>query len=330
MIFIGYDSEEAVEKEKAYIKFIEDAKEKWKQVIYDGELYPYEVSTKGRVRIKKSKKIRTQPKYKPYVKIQLTHPITGQRRETTVHRLMALAFLPIPQRYIDDGLTEKDLTVNHIDGIKSHNAIYNLEWATYSENTRHAYANNLINYKEGEDSYQAIISNDQAKQICELIQLGYSNKEISKLTGISTIIIHSIKGRRSWQHLSKDYVFTRTVDTVPYTLTDETLHNLCKDIMKGTMTGKDIAKKYNVSKSYIAMVKHYKIRPEITKMYEFNKRKNLPKRQNDELLNKLCKDLQDGVPVKDIMAKYEVGMSFVSEVKHGKIRPDISKNYKFK
>jgi hypothetical protein len=65
-------------------------------------------------------------------------------------------------------------------------------------------------------------------------------------------------------------------------------------------------------------------------MYDFNKRKNLPKRQNDELLNKLCKDLQDSVSVKDIMAKYEVSMSFVSEVKHGKIRPDISKNYKFK
>jgi predicted transcriptional regulator len=160
--------------------------------------------------------------------------------------------------------------------------------------------------------------------------MGYSNKEISELTGVGTEIIHSIKSRRSWKQLSKDYIFFRTVDCVPYTLTDETLHNLCKDIMKGTMTGKDIAKKYNVSKSYIAMVKHYKIRPEITKMYEFNKRKNLPKRQNDELLNKLCKDLQDGVPVKDIMAKYEVGMSFVSEVKHGKIRPDISKNYKFK
>lgn len=45
-----------------------------------------------------------------------------------VHRLIGMAFLPNPKE-----------TINHINGNKADNRIENLEWATRSENTRHAY-----------------------------------------------------------------------------------------------------------------------------------------------------------------------------------------------
>ena len=51
-----------------------------------------------------------------------------------LHRILAMAFIPNP---------DNKKTVNHIDGDKTNNSLSNLEWATYSENTKHAYDNNL-------------------------------------------------------------------------------------------------------------------------------------------------------------------------------------------
>lgn len=328
MIFIGYDSEKELERDKKYYDYMENAEELWKQVIYDGKLYPYEVSTKGRMRLKDSHREKKITKYR-YCRAHLRHPETGEQHTVGVHRLMALAFLPIPAKYIKMGLTEKDIVPNHKDGVKDHNALYNLEWVTYAENSRHAYDNDLVHIKKGEDDHKATITNEQAKEIMELLQKGYSNKAVSEMTGVSTIIIHSIKGRRSWREMSKDYVFPRTVDTIPFSIPDEIILDICKDILGGKMTGKQISEKYGVTRSYVSEIKNHNIRPDLTKDMDFTKRANLPKRQNDKLIHELCKDLQDGVKASELTKKYGVSMSFVSEVKHGKIRPDISKEYTF-
>lgn len=51
-----------------------------------------------------------------------------------VHRLVAMAFIPTDQMRRE---------VNHIDGIKNHNEIENLEWVSKSENQRHAIEHGL-------------------------------------------------------------------------------------------------------------------------------------------------------------------------------------------
>ena len=58
----------------------------------------------------------------------------GNRHKTSVHRVIALTFIPNP-------LNKPQ--VNHIDGNKHNNLVCNLEWCTGSENMIHCYENNL-------------------------------------------------------------------------------------------------------------------------------------------------------------------------------------------
>lgn len=91
----------------------------------------YEISSMGRVKslpkkIRKSTIILIPNITRGYEYVGLKNSVKHQ-----VHRLVAVAFIPNP---------ELKRTVNHKDGNPRNNCIYNLEWATYSENHKHAYS----------------------------------------------------------------------------------------------------------------------------------------------------------------------------------------------
>ena len=58
--------------------------------------------------------------------------LNNHNKTKRIHRLVAEAFV-----YNDDPINKT--TVNHIDGDRSNNKANNLEWASYSENEKHAY-----------------------------------------------------------------------------------------------------------------------------------------------------------------------------------------------
>lgn len=97
----------------------------WKDIDwYDDLPYIYQVSNKGRI-YNKTRKVflRTYEKQNGYLQVQLT-----KNHYCMVHRLVALAFIPN---------IENKPSVNHKDGDKTNNCVYNLEWVTNSENAIH-------------------------------------------------------------------------------------------------------------------------------------------------------------------------------------------------
>lgn len=74
--------------------------------------------------------------YKPvkcragYMSITIKRNSTGRRGRASIHRLVAMAYLPNP---------ENKTGVNHLNGQKDDNRLCNLEWSTRSENLIHAH-----------------------------------------------------------------------------------------------------------------------------------------------------------------------------------------------
>jgi hypothetical protein len=83
---------------------------------------PYLKSMCGKV-------MKTYADKKGYHSIDLR--IDKQHKRYLMHRLVAQCFIPNP---------ENKPEVNHKDGDKSNNHLSNLEWATKSENEKHAYS----------------------------------------------------------------------------------------------------------------------------------------------------------------------------------------------
>ena len=104
------------------------AASRWANIAgYEGR---YSVSTNGEVfSYLTEKMLRPGRCSQGYVTVNLRK--AGASKSHYVHILVARAFLENPER---------KLTVNHKDGKRARNILSNLEWATFSENHKHAYA----------------------------------------------------------------------------------------------------------------------------------------------------------------------------------------------
>lgn len=92
----------------------------------------HSVREDGAVFSRLGRRVKQQVSNNGYLRVELWD--AGAGRKYSVHRLVALAFIPNPERKPQ---------VNHIDGDKANNAVENLEWATQSENQIHAYRTGL-------------------------------------------------------------------------------------------------------------------------------------------------------------------------------------------
>ena len=190
------------------VKRLTDTNEYWKSV---ADFPNYEISNRGRVRslpreyrsgrnhsiVKKTNGgiLKTRVTKYGYVAVSLRKE--GERRgyHKSVHRLVAIAFVPNPE--------SKD-QVNHIDGVKTNNMASNLEWCTRSENQKHAYQMKLQLPQKGEKHGQAKLSNEDVSVIRKLYRNNRaSQRTLAGLFGVSQSEISNLVNKKNWTEVDE-------------------------------------------------------------------------------------------------------------------------------
>ncbi len=125
----------------------------------------------------------------------VTLRVDGKKTYFYVHRLVALSFL---------GKPDDNFQINHKNGKKQDNRVENLEWVTPAENMSHARNAGLIEIPKGEQHYKATLTEQQVKEILELLQDGKITKRgIERKYGVGRGVVTAIASGKSWKHITK-------------------------------------------------------------------------------------------------------------------------------
>ena len=158
-----------------------------------------------------------------------------------VHRLVALTFIANP-----DNKPE----VNHIDGCKFNNFVGNLEWATDSENSRHAVKNGL--YKSGEDNHKAKLTNEQVQYIRQNPDK-LTQKKLAKMFGISLSKISYVQLGKTYKNAGGSIRKKQKFGEY-HRIPDEIRAQIRADWATGNYSMRALARKYGFSRTTIRRV----------------------------------------------------------------------------
>lgn len=147
--------------------------------------------------------IKTQQQLKPFIDRRGYPNFTlwgdnGQRQTLRGHRLVAMAFVPVPKSLMPKDGSYDDLQVNHIDMCPSNNYYRNLEWCLNEENTIASFL--------GKEKHKTLPT-PVVLFICKMISLGFRNKPIARVTGIGEFIIQNIRHGKSYVEISSAFTF---------------------------------------------------------------------------------------------------------------------------
>ena len=170
------------------------------------------------------------------------HVNLGSAHIIRVHRLVAYHFVSVPKDLVDKGLSKKNLVVNHLDGNQLNNRWDNLEWTTQKGNIEHASINGLMH---------TTIDDHVLEHIWQRLQEGYSDIDISKLTGVPRRTVNDIRHGKSPRYRTDKYTWPK-YSPVVRVLNKDTIFNIYDEFTYTDKNNCEIGRQYNISHQVIS------------------------------------------------------------------------------
>lgn len=199
-----------------------------------------------------------------------------------IHRLLGLYFIPVPKRYLDAGLTTKDLIINHINGNKTDFRLKNLEWCTPGENIAKASETGLMN---------TTIDKKTIRKVWKMLSDGKTDIEIARELNLVPVTVNSIRIGRTNRYRTNEFTWrekSRDLDSINER--NEKIIEMYKSGMGPLAIGKEFGIATALAQSIITKARR------AGKIGYNNPNDATPKsdRLSNELIIKICEMLRDG------------------------------------
>lgn len=307
--------------EEEYLIAKNNIDEEWKQLVLNGEYQKYDISNTGRIRNHETH--REYKLRKPFGTYDMYTPVTltlndGTTYQNYIHRLVGIMFIPIPKKYIKNNISIEDLDIDHIDNIRCHNIVSNLQWLTHKENmTKMFNTSSYINSLRPADK--------EIKDICQMLEDGYLIYEIAKKYNYSESLIYKIRYGMHSKKISKKFTFKPLSDNF-----DENIYNKMKNMLLEGESKLKISIIFNTTVDVVEKIQNDVSFEEINN-YRIHKDSRISEnnKQSNELIIKICEMLQSGMSPKRVSDVLNIPKSTIQHIASRETHTDISSKYIF-
>jgi len=230
----------------------------------------------------------------------------GSARNVSVHRLVAYHFVSKPKN-----LSEESLVVNHLDGNKLNNRWDNLEWTTNAGNMAHASVTGLMH---------TTIDNQLLERIWQLLQEGWSDIDISKLTGVPRDTVSQIRRGTSPRYRTDKYTWPKSSVDARMKEPCDVLAMKCVKMFNEGMSYQAIADKLGFNSKRPVFTLIGTVRDLITR--------KLPRKLDKDTVFSIYDDfMYTDMSDREIGRKYNVSRRYISDLRRGCYHSDLAREY---